>query len=289
MPEPLLDESAINEGFTMFKLSSDTKVKIMQALVYIMLFVTLIWFWDLKLFLIGLGVGWFFWLTGVYGSLHKYSSHRNFEPKNKYIKFFVLLMGTLTTLGSNISWAATHRKHHKFSDHDGDPNSIHTDGGGFWRGVKMYFYYFPTYLINPRTVKDLTVDPMHKWFHKNYYYVIFSYIAILAIIDPVYVGYFYALPAFYAFTGISYITVTAHCIWLGKLVGYRNFEIDDHTWNWSLASILFPGEGNHNNHHAKPGAASNKFKDKDIDLGYWYMKLIGTINTKQKYEQEFRT
>jgi stearoyl-CoA desaturase (delta-9 desaturase) len=267
-----------------FQITSDTKVKLLQLCVYIILLYTLAFHWDTSLFLVGLVAGWLMFLTGIYGSLHKYSSHRNFEPKNNIIKIFILIMGTLTSLGSNIAWSATHRKHHKYSDLEGDPHSIHTDGGGFWRGLKIYFYYFPTYLINPRTIKDLTVDPMHKWFHKQYYYVIAIYVAVLYIIDPLYVGYFYALPVFYCYTGISYITVIAHSDWAGKLVGYRNFNIPDHTFNWKLGNLVFPGEGNHHNHHAYAGAVDTRFAKGEIDTGLWYIKLIGNINTQEDYQ-----
>lgn len=271
------------------KLSSDTKVKLLQAAVYLTLAVTLFTAWNTKLFFIGLGLGWFFFLAGITGSLHKYSSHRCFKAKNKLAEVFILFMGTIVSLGSNISWAATHRKHHQCADLEGDPHSIHTDGGGFWRAVKIYFYYFPTYLINPRTVKDLTNDPMHRWFHKHYYKVIASYVAVLAIIDPIYVGYFYALPVVYVYTGISYITVLAHNITLNKVIGYKNFEVTDHTFNWTVASILFPGEGNHNNHHALPGAVKNALKPGDIDLAYWYLKTVGNVPESQEYYQKFIT
>lgn len=271
------------------KLSSDTKVKILQATVHVVLLVTLIAAWDISLFLIGLGLGWVLWLTGVHGSLHKYSSHKCFTAKNKLAAHFILLMGTLCGLGSNLSWASTHRKHHQFSDQEGDPHSIHTGTGGFWRAVKIYFYYFPTYLINPRTIKDLTVDPLHRLYHKHYYKIIFAYVLTLFIIDPIYVGYFWALPVFYVYTGISYITVMAHNITLHKFIGYKNFKTTDQTFNWHVASILLPGEGNHNNHHALPGAAKNALKKGDIDLGYWYLRLVGKVSTSQEYYQKFIT
>jgi fatty-acid desaturase len=271
------------------KLSSDTKVKILQASVYVILLITLITAWSTSLFLIGLGLGWFLWLAGVHGSLHKYSSHRCFDAKNKLAEHFILLMGTLCSLGSNISWAATHRKHHQHSDQEGDPHSIHTGTGSFWRAVKIYFYYFPTYLINPRTIKDLTVDPLHKLYHQHYYKIVLAYVLILAAIDPIYVGYFWALPVFYVYTGISYITVMAHNITLHKFIGYKNFKTTDQTFNWHLASILLPGEGNHNNHHALPGAAKNALKKGDIDLGYWYLKIVGKVSTNQDYYQKFVT
>lgn len=273
----------------MKKLSSDTKVKILQTTAYSIFLTTLLLYWNASLFLIGLGLGWFFWLAGINGSLHKYSSHKCFKARNKLAEVFILFMGTVVSLGSNISWAATHRKHHQFSDQEGDPHSIHTGSGSFWRAFKIYFYYFPTYLINPRTVKDLTSDSMHRWFHKHYYKIIIAYVLVLFLLGGfTAVGYFWALPVFYVHTGISYITVLAHNRTLYRIIGYRNYDIKDYTFNWSVASILFPGEGNHNNHHALPGAAQNAFKKGDIDLGLWYIKLVGHINN-QDYYQKFIT
>ena len=75
------------------KLSSDTKVKILQASVHVILLATIIYAWNTKLFLAGLIVGWIFWLTGIHGSLHKYSSHKCFTAKNKLAEIFILLMG----------------------------------------------------------------------------------------------------------------------------------------------------------------------------------------------------
>jgi stearoyl-CoA desaturase (delta-9 desaturase) len=81
----------------------------------------------------------------------------------------------------------------------------------------------------------------------------------------------------------------AHNITLHKLIGYKNFKTTDQTFNWSVASILLPGEGNHNNHHALPGAAKNALKKGDIDLGYWYLHLVGKVSTSQEYYQKFIT
>lgn len=270
-----------------FKLSSDTKVKILQALVYLTLPVGLYFFWDGYLLLAGLVAGWWLWLLGIHASLHMLSSHKAYIPKNNIIKHVILFFGTICALGSNISWAATHRKHHKYSDHEGDPHSPNTHGGGFWRSVKLWFYYFPTYLINPRTVKDLTTDVEHKFYHRHYYKINAAYVAALGFLDPAYIVYFYLIPVMYVHLGISYITVLAHNTWLSKHIGYINFDSNDLSYNNTVASLLFAGEGNHNNHHALPGAAHNAFKKRDIDLGYWFIKLIGRIPEKASYYEKF--
>ena len=67
-----------------------------------------------------------------------------------------------------------------------------------------------------------------------------------------------------------------------KLIGYTNFNSNDLTFNSKLASIFVPGDGNHNNHHAVPAAAINKFTDRDWDLGFWLIKLIGNVPDQTK-------
>jgi len=271
----------------MLKLTSNQKVKILQTVAYLTALGTLIFFWDLTLFLTALGLGWVFWLIGINAGLHKYSSHRAFEPKNKLYKLLILFISSLCSLGSNVAWACTHRKHHQYTDQEGDPHSPNLDGGGFWRSLKLWFYYFPTYHINPRTVKDLTVDKEHKWFHNNYYKVIIAYVLILALINPVLVGYLWALPAVYVFTGISYITVLAHNTKLGKLIGRRRYKTSELTFDSKLMSLLLPGEGNHNTHHALPGAARNALNKGDWDLGFWFIRLVGRVPNQPKLEQHF--
>lgn len=257
----------------MLKFSLDTKVKLFQALAYAGFFYTLFFQFDWRWVLPSLVFSWLIFLVGASCGLHKYSSHRNFETKNNFIKGIMLFCSTILTLGSNISWASTHRQHHRFSDQPGDPHSPNTDGSGVWRSVKLWFYYFPTYHVNPKIVKDLTVDSMHKFFHRNYFKIILSYVIILAAIDIKLACYFYFVPVIYGFTAISYITVLAHNKWLSKF-GYRNLDSRDLSFNSRIASIFVPGDGNHNNHHANPGSASNKLTERDWDFGYWMVRLL---------------
>ena len=112
---------------------------------------------------------------------------------------------------------------------------------------------------------------------------------LLFLISPKVATYFYFLPVIYAFQAISYITVLAHKTWLHKLIGYTNFPSTDNTFNSRLASIFVPGDGNHNNHHTQPGAAKNKFSDRDWDFAWWFIKLIGKVPDQQSFQQHYHT
>ena len=102
--------------------TNDSKVKIAQAIAYAGSAITLIFFFNWKLFLLALIGGWLLFGIGVSICLHKWASHRTFAPKNMFWKTIILFFGTLCTLGSTISWAAGHREHHRFTDKAGDPH-----------------------------------------------------------------------------------------------------------------------------------------------------------------------
>ncbi len=71
---------------------------------------------------------------GMTVGFHRLFTHRSF-------KTFPAVRGVLAVLGSAaiegpiISWVADHRKHHAFSDKDGDPHSPHVDHGVGLRGA----------------------------------------------------------------------------------------------------------------------------------------------------------
>jgi fatty-acid desaturase len=255
-------------------LSNDTKVKIVQASVYLYAIYTVLFLWDTKLALISLFLGWVLFGLSVSVSLHKYSAHRTYTPKNRLIKWVVLWFGTIGSLGSNICWAAQHREHHKYSDQEKDPHRPH---GSLWHKVKVWFYYVPDIKISPMVVKDLTADKDHVFFHKHYYKIIALYVGALYVIGAKYVGYFYALPVVYTFTGISWATVIAHIPELGRW-SWRTYDTNDYTVNSHLWSVLFIGEGLHNTHHGCPGLWNNAINKGEFDLTAPIIKLIGITN-----------
>jgi stearoyl-CoA desaturase (delta-9 desaturase) len=256
------------------KISNDVKIKLVQAFVYISTILTLIFAWNTKLVISGIIMGWF--LFGLGGSicLHKLSSHKSFIPKNKLIKWFILWCGTISSLGSTICWAAGHRAHHQNAEKKTDP---HRPYGSFWHKIKMWFYYFPTWKINPMIVKDLLDDKDHQFFHKHYYKIILSYIIILALINPIYVSYFYSIPVLYTLFGISWATVIAHVPQLGYL-SWRTYNTPDYTYNSNFWNIILMGEGYHNTHHACPWLWNNALYKGEWDASAWVIKLIGIPN-----------
>src|SRR5688572_23248482 len=59
---------------------------------------------------------------GVTVGFHRLFTHKSFKP-NRPVKIVLAILGSMAIQGPVIRWVADHRKHHKFSDREGDPHS----------------------------------------------------------------------------------------------------------------------------------------------------------------------
>ena len=79
--------------------------------------------------------------------------------------------------GPVISWVADHRKHHAFSDKEGDPHSPHVDHGHGLRGALrglVHAHVGWLFIHTPRGRKtryapDLLKDPVIMWVNKYFF------------------------------------------------------------------------------------------------------------------------
>jgi fatty-acid desaturase len=81
------------------------------------------WGWGLTWIDIGLAV--FFYLLcglGVTAGFHRYFTHRAFKA-NRALRIALAVAGSMAFQGSIITWVADHRRHHIFTDKEGDPHS----------------------------------------------------------------------------------------------------------------------------------------------------------------------
>lgn len=231
--------------------SNYNQVLAVQAMLYLTVVATLLTAFNGVYLIFGLVLGWLLFCVGISVCLHKMVSHRSFTPKNKLIKYFLLWAGVQTTLGSPIGFAAGHRQHHSDSDGETDPFKLTSS---LWHNTKLWFYHFDLKHINPRSIRDLTLDSDIKLVHNNYWKIWMIYPTVLLLIDPVYFAYFFAVPAVYGFLGMSYVTVIAHSpAWKKAFRGTAEYNDLDLSWDSKFFSILFAGEGYHHAHHCDPG------------------------------------
>jgi stearoyl-CoA desaturase (delta-9 desaturase) len=64
---------------------------------------------------------------GITIGFHRLFTHRGFAPR-RALKITLAVLGSMAVEGSVTSWVATHRRHHMYSDHPGDPHSPHRYG-----------------------------------------------------------------------------------------------------------------------------------------------------------------
>jgi stearoyl-CoA desaturase (delta-9 desaturase) len=96
--------------------------------------------WVSALDLTLLVVGHVLTALGVTVGFHRLLTHRAFKTVRP-IRYTLAILGCMSVQGPALDWVADHRKHHQFSDHDGDPHSpVAGFGGGFTGAVRGFFH-----------------------------------------------------------------------------------------------------------------------------------------------------
>jgi stearoyl-CoA desaturase (delta-9 desaturase) len=73
---------------------------------------------------------------GITVGFHRLLTDRAFETY-RAVRYAFAVLGSIAVQGPVIGWVADHRKHHAFTDEDGDPHSPHVghEGRDGWRGA----------------------------------------------------------------------------------------------------------------------------------------------------------
>jgi stearoyl-CoA desaturase (delta-9 desaturase) len=102
---------------------------------------------------------------GITVGYHRLFTHRSFKT-TRGVRALLAVLGSMAVEGPVLEWVATHRKHHRFSDQPGDPDSPHLDHAPGWRGVlrglahaHVGWMFRGKDMANPaRYAKDLLAD-----------------------------------------------------------------------------------------------------------------------------------
>src|SRR5258708_8183193 len=113
---------------------------------------------------------YFFTGLGITVGFHRHLTHRAFKTY-RWLHGLLAILGSAAIEGPVISWVADHRKHHAFSDQEGDPHSPHVDHGHGWSGaLRGLFHAHMGWLFihtqrgsRQRYAPDLLKDPTIDW------------------------------------------------------------------------------------------------------------------------------
>jgi stearoyl-CoA desaturase (delta-9 desaturase) len=206
--------------------------------------------------------------------LHRSATHEGvkFHPVVEHSMRFWLW---LTTGIVTVEWVACHRKHHAFSDREGDPHSPAEEG--------LFAIVFGGVFFYREAVKDQEMltkygrgCPTDKIEHRVYQDHRMLGLLIMACIDLMLFGLPWGIVVFSAMA--VWIPIFGNVInGIGHAVGYRNFDTKDQSRNIIPVGLWIVGEELHNNHHADPRSASFRAKWYEFDIGWVYIKLLSWV------------
>lgn len=218
---------------------------------------------------------------GVTVGFHRHLTHRSFKT-HSWLHGLLAILGSAAIEGPVISWVADHRKHHTFSDEEGDPHSPHVDHGGGVRGALrgLYHAHMGWLFIHTQRGKreryapDLLGDPVISFVDRT-----FLLWALLGLLIPFALGWLIGGTLFAAATGLLWgglirVFVIHHVTYsinsLCHVFGRRDFATTDRSRNLALIAIPTLGEAWHNSHHAFPTSAVH-------GLGRWQLDLSALV------------
>ena len=202
--------------------------------------------------------------TTIY--LHRTITHRGMEV-HPVVAFVMHLHLALFTGIAPREWMAVHRKHHHFSDHEGDPHSPVQMG--------MWYVLFANALLyrkeakNKATVRKYTPDyrPTVLDAVRADYWGVLAGIGLFAWMF----GWAWGV-GLYLGQAVVYIFLNSSINSLCHIVGYRNFN--NQATNITIISWLTGGEGLHNNHHEYPTAARFSMRRGEFDPAWYLIRAL---------------
>jgi stearoyl-CoA desaturase (Delta-9 desaturase) len=233
-------------------------------------------------------IGAVFYLIGGLGitvGFHRYFTHGSFKAK-RWLRITLALAGSSAIEGNVIQWVADHRRHHAFSDVEGDPHSPWRFGTGFWALTKGLWYAHMGWLFarelsnRERFAPDLIADPDMRLIDKLFVPIVaFTLLAPAALGGLITWSWQGALTALF-WAGFVRVGLLHHVTWsinsVCHVYGERPFEVrqgDKASNFWPLAIISF-GESWHNLHHADPTCARHGVLKGQIDLSAEVIRLL---------------
>ncbi|MFY1619242.1 acyl-CoA desaturase [Micromonospora sp. WMMD736] len=229
---------------------------------------------------------------GITVGFHRYFTHGSFKAK-RWLRVSLAVAGSLAVQGEIIQWVADHRRHHAFSDLEGDPHSPWRFGTSVWALTRGLFHAHVGWLFRrelsnrERFAPDLIADRDISRVDR-----LFPALVTVSLLGPALIGGLVtwswqgALTAFF-WAGLVRVGLLHHVTWAINSVchvyGERPFAMrqGDRASNfWPLAILSF-GESWHNLHHADPTSARHGVLRGQVDISarvIWFFEKVGAAS-----------
>ena len=230
---------------------------------------------DLAVF----GVMYCVTVLGIGMGFHRLIAHRAYQATT-FLKTALIIAGSMAAQGPVIFWTAVHRRHHSYSDRDGDPHSPHLHGEGAVEILKGLWHSHMGWLFNHELtdwgtyVRDLLHDRLIFKLNRLYFLWIALGLLLPAAAEGLITMSWLGFARGFLWGGLIRVLVVHHTTWsinsVCHVFGSQPYQVKDHSTNNVVLAIPTFGESWHNNHHAFPSSAVH-------GLEWWQVDITGSM------------
>jgi stearoyl-CoA desaturase (Delta-9 desaturase) len=248
-----------------------------------------------------LGVFYLFTAMGLTAGFHRLLTHRSFTAAPA-LRIALAVAGSMAFEGGVISWIATHRRHHAFTDEPGDPHSPYEYGKGVWGQLRGAVHAHVGWLFRADSTSieqyapDLRADPVMAVIDRAFPLLCLISLGLPALIGFLFTGTAHGALTAFLWGGLIRVFLLHQVTWsvnsLCHLYGTRPFKTrgsDRSTNLWPLA-VLSLGDSWHNLHHADPTCARHGVDRGQIDIAGGFIRVCEKAGwaTKVRWPTERR-
>jgi len=239
-------------------------------------------FWNRgvnRLDLIVFGVMYCITVLGIGMGFHRLIAHRAYQATT-FLKTTLVIAGSMAAQGPVIFWTAVHRRHHSYSDRDGDPHSPHLHGEGAVEILKGLWHSHMGWLFNHELtdwgtyVRDLLHDRLIFKLNRMYFLWITLGLLLPAVAEGLITMTWGGVARGFLWGGLIRVLVVHHTTWsinsVCHVFGSQPYQVKDYSTNNLVLAIPTFGESWHNNHHAFPSSAVH-------GLEWWQVDITGSM------------
>jgi stearoyl-CoA desaturase (Delta-9 desaturase) len=254
--------------------------------------VMLTWGWGITLLDVVIAtIAYFGTGLGVTVGFHRHFTHKSFKA-TRPMKVALAITGSLAFQGSIVSWVADHRRHHAFSDKEGDPHSPWLFGTGPLALVRGFWHAHMGWLFDRdktnarRFAPDLLADRDVAAVDRQFVLLTAVSLGVPALLGGLLSWSWWGALTAFLWGGLVRVGLLHHVTWsinsICHMAGRRPFGTRDRSANvWWLAVLSF-GESWHNLHHADPTCARHGVKRGQIDMSarlIWLFEKFGWVHS----------
>ncbi len=223
--------------------------------------------------------------TGITVGFHRLFTHRSFKC-GPGLRVLFAILGSAAAEGPVIDWVATHRRHHQFSDVEGDPHSPHVGHGGGWRNALLGLLHAHIGWVfsdmevadERRYAKDLLADPLIRFVDRTFVLWVLAGLAAAFGLGVALTGSVVGGLTGLLWGGAARIFLLHHATFsinsLCHFFGRHEYDTGDESRNLAWLAIPTWGEAWHNNHHAFPTSYRHGLRRWQLDPSAGLIRLL---------------